>query len=201
MSLAMTLPTATLETILPRVAAIFLEGAGGDQTAARLAAIEMLAGYHPDTAEELRVAAKIVIFSFQALEALAQAALPNMPLPLVLLLRSGSVSLSRESEKAERRLDRLRKARRAGRSAESAAIPPEPERPDPKIEQIVDLIDDTRKVAAVAKATGLTWAQAYEQRQAEKRLAAKARKAEARLPTHANQAAASKRHSDSAAAT
>jgi hypothetical protein len=77
MSVAKTLPTAVLETILIRLAALFLTGAAGDRTAAREAAAEMLAGYHPETEDELRLAANIIGFSFHALEALGQAATPT----------------------------------------------------------------------------------------------------------------------------
>jgi hypothetical protein len=46
--------------------------------------------------DELRLAANIVGFSFHALEALGQAATPEMPMTRILRLRSSAVSLSRE---------------------------------------------------------------------------------------------------------
>lgn len=78
MSLA-TFPAAVLETILIRIAALFLIGAGGDMEAARHAALAMLGAYHPETEDELSLAAQIISFSFQALEALSQAAAPDCP--------------------------------------------------------------------------------------------------------------------------
>jgi hypothetical protein len=51
-----TLPAAILETVLTRLAALFLTGAGGNLTAARDAAAHMLAAYHPRTTDELRLA-------------------------------------------------------------------------------------------------------------------------------------------------
>ena len=122
----------------------------------------MLTAYHPQTEDELRLAANIIGFSFHALEALGQAATPDMPLTRILRLRGSAVSLSRESHKAQRRLDQLQNARRDGIPAETQ---PEPAQPEPKIEKALDLIEDTRKIAAAAKAQGLTWTQAYEQRQ------------------------------------
>jgi hypothetical protein len=104
-SLAKTLPDAILETVVIRLSALFLAGAAGDMTAARQAAAQMLSAYHPETEDELRLAANIISFSFQALEALGQAATPDMP--LTLRLRGSAVSLSRESHKAQRRLDKL----------------------------------------------------------------------------------------------
>src|ERR1700678_3422044 len=107
MSLPTTLPAAILETILARLALLFLVGAQGDETAARDAAAEMLASYDPKTTAELRLAANSISFSFHALEALSQAAHPNMSLTKILRLRRSAVSLSRESHKAERRLDQI----------------------------------------------------------------------------------------------
>ena len=75
--LANTLPAAILETVLTHLAALFLTGAAGDMTAAREAASQMLAAYHPNTEDELHLAANIIGFSFQALEALSQAATPG----------------------------------------------------------------------------------------------------------------------------
>jgi hypothetical protein len=70
MSLATTLPAAILETILTRLAALFLTGAAGDLTAARQAAAQMLGAYRRETEDEFRIAANIIGFSFHALEAL-----------------------------------------------------------------------------------------------------------------------------------
>ena len=188
MSLAKTLPAAVLETILTRLAALFLTGAAGDITAARQAAAQMLAAYHPETEDELRLAANVIGFSFQALEALGQAATPDMPLTRILRLRGSAVSLSRESHKAQRRLDQLQKARREGIPAETQ---PEPAQPEPKIEKALGLIEDTRTVTVAAKAQGLTWTQAYEQRQRDLRIAASLKRAEARVAAQANIAARS----------
>jgi hypothetical protein len=88
------LPAAILDTILGRLSLLFLSGAGGDTAAARLAARQMLAIYQPETEDEFRLAAQIVSFSFHALEALSQAASPDMPLTRILRLRSSAVSLT-----------------------------------------------------------------------------------------------------------
>ena len=197
MSLAKTLPGAVLETILTRLAALFLTGAAGDMTAAREAAAQMLSAYHPETEDELRLAANVISFSFQALEALGQAATPDMPLTRTLRLRGSAVSLSRESHKAQRRLDKLQTARRAGIPAEPS---PNTAQPEPKIEKALDLIEDTRTIAAAAKTRGLTWTQAYEQRQRDLRIAASLKRAEARVAAQANIAARGAISDDRAAA-
>ncbi len=181
--LANTLPPAVVETVLTRLATLFLTGAAGDLTAARQAAAQMLAAYDPQTEDELRLAANIVGFSFHALEALGQAATPDMPLTKILRLRGGAVSLSRESHKAQRRLDQLQKDRRQGIPAQLAETRREPA---PKIQKTLDLIKDARTVTVAAKTKGLTWTQAYEQRQRDLRIAASQKRAEARIAAQAN---------------
>jgi hypothetical protein len=170
MPLANTLPAAIVETILTHFATLFLTGAGGDPSAARHAAAQMLAAYHPETPIELRLAANIIGFSFHALEALGQATIPNMSLNRILRLRGSAV----------RRLDRLQQARRQGMQPLQADIQKAEAQPEPKIEQALALIQETSAIAVAAKADGLTWTQAYEQRQRDTRIAASLKRAEAR---------------------
>jgi hypothetical protein len=161
MTLPATLPPALLETILTRLARLLLAGANGIETAARQAAMATLASYQPATATELRLAANIVSFSLHALEALSQAADPDQSLTKILRLRGSAVSLSRESHKAERRLEQLQQARHAGQ--------PEPQIPEPitppKIEKAITLIEATRQTA-----TPPIWSKAYRQQQAARRI-------------------------------
>jgi hypothetical protein len=186
MSLAETFPAAILETVLARLAPLFLTGAANDMTAAREAASQMLADYHPQTEDELRLAASIVGFSFHALEALGQSATPGMPLTKILRLRGSAVSLSRESHKAQRRLDQLQKARREGIPA---AAQPEPAQSPSGTEKALDLIEDTRTISVAANTQGVTWTKAYEQRQRDMRIAASLKRAEARVAAQASTAA------------
>ncbi len=162
------LPEIFLNTIVNQVAMLLLPAAGGDLDAARQAATATIAAYDPKTEAELALAARIVGFSLQAIEALAQAANPELPLTRVLRLRGGAVSLSREAQKAERQLEQRRKQREAG-VPESALAQPDPV--PPRVEKATALVEDNRKVAAYAKAHGLTWTQAYNQRQRDMRLA------------------------------
>jgi hypothetical protein len=146
-SLTAVLPAAILDTILGRLALLFLSGAAGDLGIAHNAAAQMLACYEPETVHELRVAANVISFSFHALEALSQASTPEIPLTRILRLRGSAVSLSRESHKAERRLEQLQQARR-----DSPQLQPEPidaAQPDaepvsPRIEKAIALIEATR---------------------------------------------------------
>jgi hypothetical protein len=186
MSLPPSLPAPILETVLTRLAALFLAGAGGDTTAARHAATQMLTAYHPRTPDELRLAANIVIFGFQALEALAQACTPDMSITRILRLRGGAVSLSREAAKAERHLGQLQKAPQQPIQAQQPEIQPAPAQPEPAqqpppgIEKAA-LIHDTATIAVTPKTRDLTWTQAYEQRERDTRIAASLQRAQARI--------------------
>jgi hypothetical protein len=131
MSLAKTIPSVIQQMILTRMTTLFLTGAGGDLSAAREAAVPMLATYHPETAEELRLAAQIISFSLQAFEALSQASAPDINMSRTLRLRGSAVSLNRESEKDQRRLDQIQQARRA-------ATPAQPEQARPTPAQTMD---------------------------------------------------------------
>jgi hypothetical protein len=177
MSLAATLSTAILDTILGRLALLFLTGAGGDLTVARHAAAQMLAAYHAETEDELRLASEIVSFSFHALEALSQAMTPGMSLNHILRLRGSAVSLSRASHNAQRKLDQLQKARRAGQPSEVEVPQPADLRSPPRVsqqktERALDLIEVTRDTLTAAKSSGQTWTQGYQQRQRAKRMTA-----------------------------
>jgi hypothetical protein len=127
MSLAQLFPPAVLETILTRLAGLFLAGAGNDTTAARHAATQMITAYQPQTAEELCLVASIICFDFQALAALGQAADPELPITRTLRLRSGAVSLSREAGKARKQLSLLQKARQQAQSPEPEQLQPQPQ--------------------------------------------------------------------------
>ena len=185
------MPAAILETIVFHLAALFLAGAGGDIDAARDAARHMILAYHPETEAELRLAANLISHSFQSLEALGQAATLDMPLSRVMRLRGSAVSLSRESHKAEHRLQQLQKARREGIPAHPVATQShlaQSESAQPRIENAVALIQDTRKVADTAKASGQTWTRAYEARQRDLRIAASIKRAEAKAAAQPNPA-------------
>lgn len=70
-----------------------------------------------ETEDELRLAASIIGFSFQALEALGQAAAPDRPITRTLRLRGGAVSLNRACQKPNAASTNSRKP--AGRTFQS----------------------------------------------------------------------------------
>jgi hypothetical protein len=197
---ALILP-AILDTVLGRLALLFLTGAGGDLAAARLAASQMLAAYNAESPNELRLAAEIMSFGFHALEALSQAAAPDLPLTKILRLRGSAVSLSREAHKAQRKLDQLQRDRRAGIAAEpveNVATQTEAVATRPQIDKALALIEATRDApgeaprvapreatASAGRNGGQTWTQSYQKRLTAKRIADNLKKNQA---AHARQA-------------
>ncbi len=177
-----TFPAAILDTILGHLALLFLTGAAGDLTAARHAAREMLAAYQPETPEELHLAAEIISFGLHALDALGQAADQDMSLNRKLRLRGSAVSLSRESHKSQRKLDQLQKTRRRGlQPIETAAAKSEPDKPRPAKP---DVETTKQPQATIIKNSGQTWTQAYQQRQAARRIAENLKKNHANTAPH-----------------
>jgi hypothetical protein len=176
------LPTAILDTILAHLATLFPSGAGGDSTAARQAALRMVAEYNPQTVGELRLAALIVSFSLHALVALGQAANPDLPLTRVLRLRGSAVSLSRESDKAQRRLDQCQQARQDAaanpKTRPELALPASPQ-PEPKTQQAANPIQVTSTIPATAEPAVPTRSQPYNRAEDDARIAASVKRAEA----------------------
>jgi hypothetical protein len=207
---------AILDTVGAHLALLFLTGATGDETAARDAARATLAAYGAETEEELRLTAGIISFGFHALEALSQAAAPDLSLNRVLRLRGSAVSLSRESHKAQRKLDQLQRARRAAPESQSAAsqraeshlaepqlAEPHPADPraepkvpapqaaspptQPQIDRAIDLIECAQEaIEAAGKSQGQTWTQSFQKRQTAKRIAENMKKNQARHAAHLN---------------
>jgi hypothetical protein len=183
MPLADLFSAAILETVLIRLAALFLAGAGGDSTAARQAALQTLGAYHPETEDELRLAANVIGFGLHALEALAQASTPDLSLTRILRLRGSAVSLSRESAKAQRSLDQLQKARRQDAQAQSIQAPPVQANP-----KTIDRPNDTSHIAAAAKIGPPTRTETEEDRQRDKRIAAFMQRPDIQAAVRANAA-------------
>jgi len=187
MSLPVDLPRIVLDTILGRLARLFL-GAADNEAAARDAALSILTAYNAETEEELSLAAEIVCFRMQTLEALSDAADPGLPLTKVLRLRSGAVSISRECHKSQRKLDQLRRDRGIGAQsvdAEAPALPPEPVSPLAAASVAVA----PQQAPDIPKANGkLTWSQAYQKRQLAKRIADNSKRHQAEHRRHAVEA-------------
>ena len=185
MSLPATIAQAILDTVIGRIALLFLTGAGGDLTTAHHAASQMLAAHNAETPDELGLAAEIVSLQLHTLEALSYASDPALSLNKILRLRGGAVSLSRESHKARRKLDQLQRDRRAGITAQPAqpsaeAPQSQPAPPQPKIDTALGLIEAAREAIQTAKKTGgHTWSQSFQKRLMAQRMAENSRKKQA----------------------
>jgi hypothetical protein len=171
MSLPTTIAQAILDTVIGRLALLFLSGAAGDMPAAREAARQMLAAYNPETPDELTLAAEIISLQLHTLEALSYASDPDLSLSKILRLRGSAVSLSRESHKAQRKLDQLQRARRTGvttaQPAEAKTEAPTP----PAAQKALDEVQVARDAIRIAKQTGGTnWLDALQKRQATDRI-------------------------------
>lgn len=177
------LPDALVKAVLRPLAALLHGAAGNDPAAAWSAAVRTIESYAPRTEVELRLAVRIVTFSIQAGEAVAQAGAPEMPLLRAIRLRAGAVALSREAEKAERRLEKLRAARLGDAPVTTEAEADDT--PPPAAERAIALVEDTRKVGAYAQAHGLSWTEARKQRERDRRLADRHARQAAKAPPHA----------------
>jgi hypothetical protein len=102
-----TITPTILDTILGQLALHFMVAAGNDLRTARHAASRILARYDAQTEDELRLAAEVVSCSFRVLEALSEAASPDLPFSHRLRLRASAVSQSRGAHRSRRRLERL----------------------------------------------------------------------------------------------
>jgi hypothetical protein len=148
------LASAFLERLL-RVLIPLFTGVTQDLTAARTEALETLASYGARTRAELLAAVQAIVFSFAALDTMAEAAAPDLSPSMRLRLRGCANNLSRSGQKAEHTL-----AKRL------ACDPPEPtdtqadpinDLPDPEadaiLQQTLAEIDAQRTHAAAAQST------------------------------------------------
>jgi len=168
-----TINTAILDTVLGHLAILFLAGAEGAMPKARHAASQTIAAYNPLTLDELILASEIISFSFHALEALAQAAAPEIPLGRILRLRGSAVSLSREAHKAQRKLDQLQRTRQPEAQPQPAEAFPESVslQPDPPARTEPEVRVEPEPVPPViARDDRGSWSQSHQKRQLAQRM-------------------------------
>lgn len=134
---------AVLDTVLNHLSHHFLVGAGNDLPTARHAASRMIAAHDPATEEELHLAADIVGFGFHTLEALSEAAAPDLSFNDKLRLRTCAVTLSREFHKAQRKLDQIKQSRQTA-AQPTTAPQPEPTAM-PSLDPAIGLIEFARE--------------------------------------------------------
>ena len=120
-------PTDILINLLVTLLApMFLAAADGDIVFARIAALETITEYRADSQASLMRVAAIIAFGIATLASLSQSMAEDLPIPLVLRLRSNANALDRSAERHERALGTARPA---------AAPRPEPVATEPPAAQ------------------------------------------------------------------
>ena len=104
MSAPFVIPARVVQAVLSLLLPLMLPLAGNDEAAAQDLAWSMLGDYHAMTAEELRLAAQVIAFSLQALQAAADAADPDLAPAQRSRYRGDAVRLRRAESLAQRRL-------------------------------------------------------------------------------------------------
>jgi hypothetical protein len=112
MSIPIHISRVVVNVVLDVLFPLLLIAAGGSHEAARQAAMDMLAEYHPNSAEELGLAGEIIAFRLNALGALRDSSVPGAPLAAMLALLKIAATLRRNETAAQRKLDALQRARR-----------------------------------------------------------------------------------------
>ena len=123
------IPRTAIALVLDLLFPLLLTAAGGSQKDAYQAAIDLLADYQPDTAEELGLAAEVIAFRLSALRAARAAAAPDTAESATLTLLKTANALRRSEAAAQRKLDALQRPRRAA-AKKAAARPPATVRPE-----------------------------------------------------------------------
>ncbi len=142
MTRSSTVSATVLEQLVTFLIPLFIGQSPDDPGTARQAARQTLTSYGAETDREIRLAALIVAFGFGALDALAKAAEPGLPMNLVLRLRGNANALNRAAQQNERLLDKLRQQRLAGdpAAAPTAGDTDPPATALPASSQIPDLL-------------------------------------------------------------
>src|SRR4051795_13378457 len=124
----MSLPThisrVAINAVLDLLFPLLLTAAGGSQEAATQAALDLLAEYHPNSAEELGLAAEIIAFRYKLLGCLRASTRPGLSPGEVRDLDKMATALRRSESGAQRKLDALQRARRVGAKQNAAKRQP-----------------------------------------------------------------------------
>jgi hypothetical protein len=99
------------EQVACSLAPFFLEAAHGNETEARAAAEAMVAGFNPQSTEELLLAAQVVVYGLAGLDSLRRsAAAPDLPVNTHLRLRGNANAMQRAAQQCRKALDLRRKS-------------------------------------------------------------------------------------------
>ena len=180
--MSLDLPDSLIETLILPLIELFLAVTGGDKATAKANALKLVEVHDPKTVIELRLAVRIELFNILANQAISQACPPDLPPLVAVRLMTGGLSLIREADKAERRLEKLKAERpQAQEEPQHQATMPEPGPDDESPSRNpATVAEEIKQITAHAEANGIPFVKAYKQRKMEQRLARREER-EARL--------------------
>jgi len=159
------LPEAALQFVISVLLPLILPRNGGDPTAARSLALDLLEDHQPRSVRELRLAGEAVAFSLKSLTALAESAEPNLAAEKQEAAMKWACALSRSGNLAQRRLDQLQGPRKPTRQPDvtpdtttppsepaQIAAPPDQSTPAEPVAQAEAALRSAEKLLALMKA-------------------------------------------------
>jgi outer membrane biosynthesis protein TonB len=192
--MSLDLPDALIEILILPLTELFLAVSGSDRAAAKADALKLIEAYDPKTVIELRLAVRVGLLNVRANQAISHASTPGLPPPVATRLTGHGLSLIREADKAERRLE-TRKAERPQTPEEQVPEGQKPEGQKPE-EQVPEgqtpeerrqqapepdlgaeapsrdpatVAAEIRQITTHAEANGIPFVKAYKQRKIEQR--------------------------------
>jgi hypothetical protein len=173
--MSLDLPDSLIETLILPLTALLLAASGNDNATAKANALKLIEVHDPTTVIELRLAVRIELFNIRANQTASEAGTRDLSPEIATRVTAGAISLTREADKAERRLEKLKTARPQAQEEPrtqsfSPASDPDPERESP-LRDPQAVAEEIKQITVHAQANGLPFAKAYKQRKLEKRLA------------------------------
>lgn len=182
--MSLDLPDALIEILILPLIELFLAVSGSDRAAAKADALKLIEAYEPKTVIELRLAVRVGLLNVRANQAISHASTPGLPPPVATRLTGHGLSLIREADKAERRLE-TRRAERPhtpeGQKPEEQV--PEGQTPQERRQQAPEpdlgaeapsrdpatVAAEIKQITTHAEANGIPFVKAYKQRKIEQR--------------------------------
>ena len=159
-----------------------VEDREANDATAKANALKLIEAHDPKTVIELRLAVRIELFNISANQTISRACPSDLPPLIATRVTTGALSLIREADKAERRLEKLKAARPQAQEEPQHQAPvsdPYRDAESPSRDPHV-VAEEIKQITAHAEASGIPFVKAYKQQRLEKRLAIR-RERDARL--------------------
>lgn len=150
-------PEEVTQTLIHNLAALLLDAANGNLDQAKDAARRAIEVQKPRTEAEFRLAARITAYNLQASHALAKANRPDTADVSATRHCSTAMALTKEADKAERR---LRELQAEPVEAQAQEEEPTPTQATPQTKSFPKTKDELRKIGLYAQKHRITFAQA-----------------------------------------